>query len=303
MEVGVHLGDLPGVTAPPVLDGLEIDGFLGRVSADLERTAADVSLSLFGPVLVTCGLDHFLVKDLAGGWHRKLGQPVARRGVQLCNQRVVVGGRQARNRGRLAVGYVLCAGDRVKVAGVGVVETQRPRPAPDPVLGGDLVTVGELHVVAEFEGPGLAVCRDVRHASGSVRDDLQVVVELVQAGEDLGQERDVDRGVYVRRVEARRVVDDGEPQGLVGGKGLRGRATSAAAGRDQRDCSQRAGEGTEQSASRHTTSYETRLEEGAHIRNFAFPESIALFPVARGESAPATDRGHLPMAPLLHRQF
>src|SRR5207237_10673580 len=91
-----------------------------------------------------------------------------------------------------------------------------------------------------------------------------------------------DRGVYVRRVEARRVVDDGEPQGLVGGKGLRGRATSAAAGRDQRDCSQRAGEGTEQSASRHTTSYETRLEEGAHIRTFAFPESIALFPVAPG---------------------
>src|SRR5207253_1185818 len=53
VEIGVHLGDLPGVTAPPVLDGLEIDGFLGRVSADLERTAADVSLSLFGPVLVT----------------------------------------------------------------------------------------------------------------------------------------------------------------------------------------------------------------------------------------------------------
>src|SRR5439155_20015902 len=163
--------------------------------------------------------------------------------------------------------------------------------------GGDLVTVRELHALAELEGPGLAVCRDVRHASGSVRDDLQVVVELVQAGEDLGQECDVDRGVYVRRVEARRVVDDGEPQGLVGGKGLRGRATSAAAGRDQRDCSQRAGEGTEQSASRHTTSYETRLEEGAHIRNFAFPESIALFPVARGESAPATDRGHLPDGP------
>src|SRR5205807_323697 len=95
---------------------------------------------------------------------------------------------------------------------------------------------------------------------------------------------------------ARDVVLHAEPQRLVRGQILRTWCRSWATGCDHKECPQPDGKGTEQRDSRHTTSYETRLRGGRTL-DFRLPrKSIALFPAARGESAPATDVRHLAVA-------
>ena len=66
------------------------------------------------------------------------------------------------------------AGDRREHDAVGVVEPRGAVPAVEDVGRGHRVTVGELDVVAQVEGVGQAVRRDVRHAGGDVGISLRV---------------------------------------------------------------------------------------------------------------------------------
>ena len=177
----------------------------------------------------------------------------------------------------------------------------RPVPAEDEVVGLDGIAIRELDVVLHLEGVGQPVGRDLRGSRSDVGDLVQLVVELVEAGVGVAEDVDVDGRRHGARVEVADVVHDREAEGLVRGEVLGRGGVPRSARRHHRNCSHRHGEGTKHCDSRHTTSYETRLEEGA-LKHSLHDIHRPLPASERGESAPATDICHLPMAPLLRPQ-
>jgi hypothetical protein len=95
-----------------------------------------------------------------------------------------------------------------------------------------------------------AVSRDVWHAHGAVRHDVQLRVELVKASEQLANERDVHSRVDLRGVEACHVVCQAKPQRLVRSK--RSALGFTPAGSYERKGTQGHGQGAKRRVSRHT---------------------------------------------------
>ena len=117
------------------------------------------------------------------------------------------------------------AGDGAQVGGVWALQGCRPVPRVENVLGGDLVTVGERHVLAQGEGVGQSVARDPAVAgAGDVGGDVglnrEAVVKPQQAVEEVLPDLLVDFRVQHTGVEGPELTKDWELQGLVRGQVL-----------------------------------------------------------------------------------
>ena len=127
----------------------------------------------------------------------------------------VVGHRRAVG---LAAVVLLCALNAVELVGVVGRELRRDRALPRPfvVLGRHGVAVRPLAVLAEGDGDGLAVLRDLP-ALGEVRDRIEVLIEHDQRVHDVGQDVARRRVARQARVERRRLGPPVDGDDLLGG--------------------------------------------------------------------------------------
>ena len=138
-----------------------------------------------------------------------------------------------------------------------------------------------------MERVGEPVRGDVRQARGDVRDELELVVEAIQAAKDVLNERDVDSRRDVPRVEILDVVNQWEAKLLRGcqrrAARTAGAAPAPAGGGNKRGHDQRKG---------YPTMFHPHLPAGFPTRTKSVPSKAA----KAGIVASHRHAGHHPLA-------